>query len=79
MQLSKKNKSQSVFKLLKSFIIKSVLNVAISFSMYKIKESVKKSFSTLLQSLVLTIFMVENVCFVVVVETRRVSTNISSL
>jgi hypothetical protein len=59
MQFSKKIKNQRVFTLLKSSMIESVLiNVTvISLSIYKIKESAKKSSSILLQSLILTIFI----------------------
>jgi hypothetical protein len=47
--------------------------VAISFSIYNIKESIRNSYAILLRSLVLIIFMVENAYFVVAVETGRVS------
>jgi len=57
-------------------MIESVLIVvATSLSMYTIRESVNNSNSILLRSLVLTIFMVENVCSVVAEETGRVSTS----
>jgi len=56
-------------------MIESMLIVAATFlSMYTIGESVKKSSSILLRSLVLTIFFAENARFVVMVETGRVST-----
>ena len=68
------------FKSSKSSLIKSKLKVeAISFSMYNIKESVKKSFSILLQKLVLTTFITENAYSVVAVETGRVSTSLTIL
>ena len=64
----------------KSSMIESKLNVeAISFSMYNIKEFVKKSFSILFQVLVLTTFVAENARSVVAVETGRVSTSITIL
>jgi hypothetical protein len=45
----------------KPFMIEYVLNFApISLSMYNIKESIRNSSSILLQSLVFTIFMIEN-------------------
>ena len=68
------------FKFSKSSTIEFKLNVeVISFSMYNIKESVKKSFSILFQRLVLITFITENARFVVVVETGRVSTSLTIL
>jgi hypothetical protein len=55
-------------------MIESVLNiVAISFSIYNIKESVKNLSLILLQNLVLTIFLAENARSVIAVETGKVS------
>jgi hypothetical protein len=51
----------------------------ISLSMYKSKESVKKSSSILLRNLVLMIFITENARSVVAVEIGRVSTRITTL
>jgi hypothetical protein len=57
-------------------MIESVLNVAaISLSIYNIREFVRNSSLILVRSLVLTIFIAENACFVVAVEARRVSTS----
>ena len=68
------------FKSSKSSMIESKLNVEIiSFSMYNIKESIKKSFFILFQRLFLTTFIVENVRSVVVVETGRISTSLTIL
>ena len=61
-------------------MIEFKLNVeVISFSMYNIKESVKKSFSILFQMSILTTFIAENARFIVVVETGRVSTSLTIL
>jgi hypothetical protein len=55
-------------------MIKYVLNVvAISLLTYNIKEFIRNSSSILLQSLVLTIFIVENAHSAVAIETGRVS------
>ena len=61
-------------------MIESKLDIeTISFSMYNIKESVKKSFSILFCRLVLKTFIAENARFVVAVETRKVSTSLTIL
>jgi hypothetical protein len=58
----------------KSFMIKYVLNfAAISLSMYNLKELIKNSSPILLQSLILIIFIVENIRSVDIVETEKVS------
>jgi hypothetical protein len=58
----------------KSFMINYVLNfVANSFSMYKTKEFVKNNL-LFCCDLVLTIFMVENTYFLVIIKIKRVST-----
>ena len=63
-----------------SYMIDFVPNfAAISFSIYKIIESIRKSSSILLQSIFLTIFMAENARSLVAVETRRVSTSVITL
>jgi hypothetical protein len=55
-------------------MIESMLIVTSTyFSMYTIKEFVRNLSSILLQSLILTIFIVENARFVVTIETERVS------
>jgi hypothetical protein len=60
-------------------MINYVLNFAVfSFSMYKIKEFMRKSFFILLESLDLTLFLIENARYVVSVETKRVNTSITS-
>jgi hypothetical protein len=57
-------------------MIESMLIVAAtSLSMYTIRESIRNSSSILLRSLILTIFMAENDCSVIAVETGRVSTS----
>jgi hypothetical protein len=48
---------------------------ATSLSMYTIRKSVRNLYSILLRSLVLTIFMAKNACYVVAVEIGRVSTS----
>ena len=57
-------------------MINYVLNFAVfSFSMYKIKEFIRKSFFILLESLDLTLFLTENAHHIVAVETKRVNTS----
>ena len=61
-------------------MIKSKLNVeTIFFSMYNIKESIKKIFSILFRKLVLTNFIAENARSIVAIETGRVSKNFTIL
>ena len=53
-------------------MINYVLNfVVFSFSMYKIKEFIIKSFFILLESLDLTLFLIENASYIVAVETKE--------
>ncbi len=68
------NRTQQYFQSQKSSMIDYMLNVATSFfSLYKIKEFVKKLFFILLRSLVLIIFIIKNTYFVNVVETESLN------
>ena len=68
------------FKISKLFMFESILIVTtMSLSMNNIIAFIKSLSYFLLQSSVLVIFIVENASFVVVVETRRVSTSMTTL
>ena len=61
-------------------MIESKLNIeTISFSIYNIKEFVKKLFYILFRRLVSTTFIAENARSVIAIETRKVNTNLAIL
>ena len=79
MQLSIRMKSPALFYK-KSSMINFILNSAtISFSMYKIKESIKITFHFVTKPIVLTIFVAENDRSVVIVENETIRTSITTL